>query len=66
MNSPWGLFNLVSDKKGWTHDYMMEGISWANLQLYLADQVRLVKKSEMIQKVSKEDIKKHRERYNNG
>lgn len=57
---------MVSDKKGWTHDYMMEGISWANLQLYLADQIRLVKKSEMIQKVSKEDIKKHRERYNNG
>lgn len=57
---------MVSDKKGWTHRYMMEGISWANLQLYLADQVRLLKRSEIIQRVSKEDIKKHRERYNNG
>ena len=66
MNSPWGLFNLISDKKGWTHQYMMEEISWSNLQLYLADQIKMVKRSEIIHKVSKDNIKKHRENYNNG
>jgi len=66
MNSPWGLLNQLSDKKGWTHEYMLEKISWANLQMYMADQVKLVKRKDIVKKVSKEDLKEHRKRFNNG
>lgn len=66
MNSPWGLFNMISDKKGWSHEYMMEGISWTNLQMYMADQIRMVKRGGIVRKVDKNDIKKLRERYKNG
>ncbi|WP_282635715.1 hypothetical protein [Sphingobacterium thalpophilum] len=66
MHSPWGLLNKISDSKGWTHEYMLEKISWANLQMYLADQVRMVKRKDIVQKVSKSDLKEHRKRFNNG
>ncbi|WP_286778755.1 MULTISPECIES: hypothetical protein [Sphingobacterium] len=45
---------------------MLEKISWANLQMYMADQVKLVKRKDLVKKVSKEDLKEHRKRFNNG
>lgn len=66
MNSLWGLFNQISDKKGWTHEYMLEKISWSNLQMYMADQVRMIKRKELVKKVSKNELKDHRKRVNNG
>ncbi|GEM_PF-1424839 len=66
MNSLWGLFNQISDKKGWTHEYMLEKISWSNLQMYMADQVRMIKRKELVKKVSKNELKDHRKKVNNG
>ncbi|WP_286767156.1 MULTISPECIES: hypothetical protein [Sphingobacterium] len=66
MHSPWGLLNQLSDKKGWSHEYMLEQISWANLQMYMADTVKLVKRKDIIQTVSKSELKEHRKRLGNG
>jgi len=46
--------------------YVLEEISWLNLQMLIADKVQLVKRKDLVEKVSKEDLKKHRERFNNG
>lgn len=66
MHSPWGLIDQLCEKKGWTRDYVLERESWANIQMMLADKVQFVKRSEIIHKVSKEDIKTHRERLKHG
>lgn len=66
MHSTWGLLNQISDKKGWTHEYMLEKISWTNLQMYMADTIKMVKRSDMIVKVDKQLIKEHRKRLKNG
>ncbi|MDM1048062.1 hypothetical protein [Sphingobacterium hotanense] len=64
MHSPWGLIDQICEKKGWTLDYVLESISWTNIQMMAADKIQLVKSSEIVHKVSKENIKQHRERYN--
>lgn len=64
MHSPWGLLNQISDKKGWSHEYMLEKISWTNLNMYMADQVRMMKRSEI--PLSGEDLKERRKKYKNG
>ena len=66
MHSLWGQLNQLSDKKGWTHQYMLEEISWANIQMYLADQVQLIKSSEIIINVSKSELKEHKRKLAHG
>ncbi|MDR2764747.1 MAG: hypothetical protein LBB90_06910 [Tannerella sp.] len=37
MNSPWGVLWILQKETGWTDDYILWGVSWANLQMKLAD-----------------------------
>lgn len=66
MHSPWGMIDQICEKKGWTLEYVLEKISWTNLQMMAADKPQFVRRSEIVQKVSIEDLKKHRQKYNNG
>lgn len=40
MNSPWGYRGELLRSFGWTYDYLLWGISWANVQLMIADAPR--------------------------
>ncbi|AIM38269.1 hypothetical protein KO02_17445 [Sphingobacterium sp. ML3W] len=64
MHSPWGLLNQISDKKGWTQNYMLEEISWVNLQMYMVDQVKMIKRSSLV--IKGDSLKERRKKYNNG
>lgn len=66
MHSPWGIIDQMCEKKGWTLQYVLEGITWANIQMMTADKIHLVKSSDIVHKVNKDSIKEHRERFNNG
>lgn len=66
MHSPWGLIEQICSDKGWTMHYVMEKISWANLQMMMADKVQFVKRSEIVTKVSKEELKERRKQMQNG
>ena len=46
MNSPWGLLSEIATQYGWTLDYILDGISWANIQLMMADSIKSVKKKD--------------------
>lgn len=61
MNSPWGLIGHVAEKHSYKFEYVLEKISLANIYMMLADKPKLVKRSEIIVKVNKKDLKKHRE-----
>lgn len=63
MNSPWGLLSEIASQYGWTLDYILDGISWANIQLMMADSVKSVKKRDEIDtkdlpQVSDEELEK--------
>lgn len=66
MHSPWGRIEALMAQKGWTMQYVLEGISWLNLQMLTADKVQLVKRKDQVIKVPKEGLKQQRERLNNG
>lgn len=67
MHSPWGFIGQLCEKHGWTMDYVLEKISMANIYLLNADKPKMVKRGEQVIKVSKKDLKKHRQqRKRNG
>lgn len=37
MNSPWGIEISILKELHWTRDYLLWKISWANVQMMLAD-----------------------------
>lgn len=40
LNSPWGLFGAIKDKRGWTMEQVLWAEPWQSLVLELADQAR--------------------------
>jgi len=66
MHSPWGMLDHLCEKKGWTLEYVLERISWTNIQMMIADKIQYIEKSEMVVKVSKSGLKEHRKRMQNG
>lgn len=66
MHSPWGMIESLIKEKGWTLEYALEKISWPNLLMMAADRVQFVKRSEIVKKVSKEDLKAHRKKLQDG
>lgn len=66
MHSPWGVINQIMEKKGWSLNYILEKISWINIQMLAKDNIKMVKRSEMIIKVSKKNLKKHKQQLKDG
>jgi len=62
MHSPWGLIGQLCEKNGWTLEYVLEKISWANVCMLSADRPRMVKRSEIVIRINKKDLKKHRQK----
>lgn len=46
MNSPWGHRGAILQQFGWTYKYLCREISWANVQLMLADQPKHLSEEE--------------------
>lgn len=46
MNSLWGLIAHIIEKTGWTWDYTINGISWINIRMMLADAPQYQSKSK--------------------
>ena len=44
--SIWGQIDTIAERYKWTVDYILWGISWANLQLMMADALRSDYKSK--------------------
>lgn len=40
LNSPWGVFGAIKDKRGWTMEQVLWQEPWQNIVLELADQAR--------------------------
>ncbi len=40
LNSPWGIFGAIKDKRGWTAEQVLWQEAWQNMVLELADQAR--------------------------
>lgn len=66
MHSPWGMLMELSGGDPTKLEYLLEKVSWPNIQLMMADKVQMVKRSEIVVKVSKDELKKRREKFNNG
>ena len=66
MHSPWGILDQICESKGWTIEYVLEKVSWANVQMLAVDKVRFIKKSDIVIKVNKAELKEHRKRYQHG
>lgn len=66
MHSPWGVIAHARKELGYTHFEIMWRVSWVNVVIGLADRPGFKKKGETVVRVEKGDIKKHRERFNNG
>jgi len=45
FHSPWGLIFSIARETGWTSNYILWHVTWANLQLMIADAPRLKKKT---------------------
>ncbi|HBX44479.1 MAG TPA: hypothetical protein DEG28_01100 [Porphyromonadaceae bacterium] len=44
LHSPWGLLGEIMKERGYTHDYVLWGVSWINLLMERADAPRYTKK----------------------
>jgi hypothetical protein len=53
-HSLFGIIWSIQKETGWTHDYIMWGESWFNLQLKLSDSPRMVK-GDRVKKIEDAD-----------
>lgn len=56
MNSLFGILFHIMEKTGLSYNELMYKISWVTIQMMLADSPRLVKKSEIVRKVSGREL----------
>lgn len=75
MHSPWGIIQQIVKETGWTWHYVLWQVSWVNIMLMMADRPGFRRLGDEINPitgergvivVSKADIKKHRQQFNNG
>lgn len=58
LHSPFGSLWSIASATGWTLDYMLWGVSWATLQLMLADAPRYTTAPESKEIVTVEQARK--------
>lgn len=42
LHSPWGMIWNICETTGWTWNYVMDGVSWINIRMMIADSRRYV------------------------
>ncbi|WP_017258396.1 hypothetical protein [Pedobacter arcticus] len=55
MNSPFGLIYKIAQDTGWTVHYILWKVSWAQIQMMLADAPGLRKKPKQVKKGTKDE-----------
>lgn len=57
LHSPWGTIWSIAQATGWSVNYILWGLSWANIQMMLADAPRYTTDSEVKELTDIEDAK---------
>jgi len=65
MNSPWGWLGELCGDDPSRLNTILEEVSWVNLIMLSSDKPRMVKRGEVVEKVRKEELKAHRQTFNN-